>query len=88
MKMEYIFRMMREFESTANPNTFKKIFDEGSTHLWNLFSSKCDSNLIRFSRVLDSENHNKLMNYFDFPMQKSFETLNTTKKSKQYERQY
>lgn len=68
MTMTNIFRMLREFESTANPNTFKKIFGEGSNHLWNIFSSRCDYNLVKFTRVLDSENHALLMAYFDRPL--------------------
>lgn len=69
MKMTQIFRMLREFESTANPNTFKKLFGEKcATHLWNQFSQKCDYNLVRFTRILDSQNHEALMLYFQQPI--------------------
>jgi Fe-S cluster biosynthesis and repair protein YggX len=69
--MEQIFRMLREFESVASPNTFKLIFGEMGAHLWNKFSFKCDHNLIKFTRILDNENNKKLMDYFDQPIQKS-----------------
>jgi hypothetical protein len=68
--MEKIFRMLREFESNANPGTFKIIFKESANHLWNQFTYKCDYNIVRFTRILDSENHKALMSYLDVPIQK------------------
>ncbi len=68
--MEQIFRMLREFESTANPNTFKTIFGYYGSHLWNQFTFKYGGNVVAFSRGLDNENNKKLMDYFDQPIQK------------------
>ena len=69
--MEEIFRMLREFESVANPNTFKIIFGQSGRHLWNVFSYKCDHNLILFTRKLDQENHKALVEYFDYPIRQN-----------------
>lgn len=71
MKMEQIFNMLREFESTANPGMFKKIFNQSGAHLWNQFSYKCNYNLIAFTRILDTENHKALMDYFQEPIQQN-----------------
>lgn len=75
-KMEGIFRMLREFECTANEGTFKKIFgDYIYKHLWNKFTIIHNFNLISFTRTLDRENHELLMNYFEEPIQRQAKTL-------------
>ena len=76
MKMQHIFRMLREFEATANEGTFKKIFgDYIYKHLWNKFSFHYDSNIVAFTRTLDTENNEKLMAYFDVPIQQNKKSL-------------
>jgi len=68
--MDIIFRILREFESTSNPNTFKLIFGHLGPHLWNKFTFKHGSNIVAFSRELDIENNKKLMAYLSEPIQK------------------
>lgn len=64
--MEATFKMLTNFESTAHPGVFQIIFGEMGTHLWNKFTNKSNSSVINFSRTLDTENHQRLMNYFQF----------------------
>lgn len=66
--MDIIFRLLREFELTANPNSFKVIFGDISNHLWDKFSNKSRGNLIAFSRTLDEENYQKLIAYLEAPV--------------------
>lgn len=83
MKMTQIFRMLREFESTANPNTFKTLFGEKcAPHLWNQFSQKCDYNLVCFTRILDTDHQEKLMEYFEGPIKNGLELAGNYAKTK------
>ncbi|GEM_PF-5869468 len=76
MKMQHIFRMLREFEATASEGTFKTIFgDYIYKHLWNKFVYHANGNIIAFTRTLDSESNEKLMAYFDLPIQQNKKSL-------------
>ena len=79
INMNYLFNMFREFESVANPNTFKKIFGDVGHHLWNQFSQKCDYNLVKFTRILDEQNNTALMDYFQRPVDAKIERESLSK---------
>jgi len=63
-----MFNRLLKFESTANPETFRAIFGETlCAHLWNKFTLKANRSITNFMRMLDTDNEQKLVNYFENP---------------------
>ena len=52
-------------EQTATPNTFKNIFGDVGTHLWNKFANCYGHSLTRLAMTLDVDNFRKLEEYLN-----------------------